>query len=397
MITKFVPKLRFSEFSGEWEEKKLGKYVDILSGESPSKFKFVKDGIPYYKVEQLNDSNKYLKNSFYNIEETKKIVKKGSLIFPKRGASIMLNKIRILLDDSFIDTNLMSLYTKNTLFNEFLYYFILKVDLSKIADTTSIPQINNKHIEPYNLYLPKPKEQQKIANCLSSLDNLIEVQNKKVEVLAKHKKGLMQKLFATNDEKIPKLRFKGFSGEWEEKHLDNISIINMGQSPKSSSYNLYENGILLIQGNADILNRKTNPRQWTTECTKFCNIGDLILTVRAPVGFIAKSMHKACIGRGVCSIAKKENNNLEFIYQFLLSFEKKWISIEQGSTFTAVSGNDIKSLKLIVPKKPKEQQKIADCLSSLDNLIEVQNKNIQILKTHKKGLMQQLFVNSEVN
>jgi type I restriction enzyme S subunit len=109
------------------------------------------------------------------------------------------------------------------------------------------------------------------------------------------------------------------------------------------------------------------------------NTLDLILTVRAPVGYIAKSLHKTCIGRGVCSLSKKENNNIEFIYQFLLSYEKNWVSLEQGSTFTAVSGNDIKSLKINTPI-PKEQQKIASCLSSLDALIEAQNKKVSALK-----------------
>ncbi|SHN92332.1 Type I restriction-modification system, specificity subunit S [bacterium endosymbiont of Bathymodiolus sp. 5 South] len=195
--------------------------------------------------------------------------------------------------------------------------------------------------------------------------------------------GLMSRL-------VPKLRFKEFSGEWEEKKLGDVSNINMGQSPASSSYNNTNNGIYLIQGNADIKDRFSNPRQWTTEPTKLCDIGDLILTVRAPVGYIAKSLHKTCIGRGVCSLSKKENNNIEFIYQFLLSYEKNWVSLEQGSTFTAVSGNDIKSLKINTPI-PKEQQKIASCLSSLDALIEAQNKKVSALKQHKKGLMQQLF------
>jgi type I restriction enzyme S subunit len=167
--------------------------------------------------------------------------------------------------------------------------------------------------------------------------------------------GLMSRL-------VPKLRFKEFSGEWEEKKLGDVSNINMGQSPASSSYNNTNNGIYLIQGNADIKDRFSNPRQWTTEPTKLCDIGDLILTVRAPVGYIAKSLHKTCIGRGVCSLSKKENNNIEFIYQFLLSYEKNWVSLEQGSTFTAVSGNDIKSLKINTPI-PKEQQKIASCLN----------------------------------
>jgi type I restriction enzyme S subunit len=198
--------------------------------------------------------------------------------------------------------------------------------------------------------------------------------------------GLMSRL-------VPKLRFKEFSGEWEEKKLGDVSNINMGQSPASSSYNNTNNGIYLIQGNADIKDRFSNPRQWTTEPTKLCDIGDLILTVRAPVGYIAKSLHKTCIGRGVCSLSKKENNNIEFIYQFLLSYEKNWVSLEQGSTFTAVSGNDIKSLKINTPI-PKEQQKIASCLSSLDALIEAQNKKVSALKQHKKGLMQQLFPKS---
>ena len=197
-----VPKLRFPEFrnAGEWKEIKLGKIVEILSGESPSKFEFIKSGIPYYKVEQLNDSDKYLINSTYNIKKTIKIAKKGSLIFPKRGASILLNKIRILSSDSYMDTNLMSLIPNNNIDNEFLYYFILHVDLSKIADTTSIPQINNKHINPYIIYLPSHSEQQKIANCLSSIDELIASHSQKLNTLNAHKKGLMQQLFPSIDE-----------------------------------------------------------------------------------------------------------------------------------------------------------------------------------------------------
>ena len=130
---------------------------------------------------------------------------------------------------------------------------------------------------------------------------------------------------------------------WENKRLGDVTIITMGQSPSSSSYN--ENGIgsYLIQGNADIKNRKSSPRQWTSEPTKFCDIGDTLMTVRAPVGAIAKSTHHACIGRGVCSIKPKNLDN-EFLYQFLLSYESKWKALEQGSTFTAVNGNDITPL-----------------------------------------------------
>jgi type I restriction enzyme S subunit len=179
--------------------------------------------------------------------------------------------------------------------------------------------------------------------------------------------------------------------DWEDKKLGEVCIITMGQSPDSKSYNEIGKGTFLIQGNADINGRITNPRQWTSEPTKTCEIGDLILTVRAPVGSITKSLHNACIGRGVCSIKNNKNSNNEYLYQFLLSYELKWVSIEQGSTFTAVSGKDIKSLKLPFPSL-KEQQKIANYLSAIDAKIE--NVQTQIAKTQafKKGLLQQMFV-----
>ena len=189
---------------------------------------------------------------------------------------------------------------------------------------------------------------------------------------------------------IPRLRFPEFEYEWTTDNLNSISNLNMGQSPNSSSYNEDEIGIPLIQGNADIINRKSKPRQWTTEPTKLCDDGDLIMTVRAPVGYISKSIHNACIGRGVCSIKPKENNSIEFIYQFLLGYEKDWRRLEQGSTFTAVNSNDIKSIKLSFPSL-LEQQKIADFLTAVDKRIELLEKKKTLLETYKKGVMKKIF------
>jgi type I restriction enzyme S subunit len=188
----------------------------------------------------------------------------------------------------------------------------------------------------------------------------------------------------------PKLRFSEYTGNWHSKILDDISTINMGQSPSSSSYNTEMIGMPLIQGNADIKNRISFPRNWTSEPTKICEIGDLILTVRAPVGAVAKSNHKACIGRGVCSIKNKANSNIDFIYQFLLDFENKWSALEQGSTFTAVSGSEIKNLKLNIPSF-EEQTKIANFLSSVDEKLNLLKEKKSLLEDYKKGIMQKIF------
>ncbi len=176
--------------------------------------------------------------------------------------------------------------------------------------------------------------------------------------------------------------------DWEIVKLLEISKITMGQSPSSESYNDKKIGTPLIQGNADCKNRKTLPRNYTTEKTKECFIGDIIMTVRAPVGAISNSLHNACIGRGVCAIKSKSNN--KFLYHFLVDCEKRWEKYSQGSTFTAVNSKDVKNLKIPLPPL-KEQQKIAEFLTTWDEAISMQNDLIKAKEELKKGLMQKLL------
>ena len=176
-----------------WEVKKLGEFVNISSGESPSKFKFRDSGVPYFKVDQLNNSNKYQWDTPYFIESEIKIPK-GSIIFPKRGASILTNKVRILVHDSFMDTNLMTLTTCLGIDNEYLYYVLIFNELWRIADTTSIPQINNKHINPYEIYVPGLEEQKGIAIIIREMDIELEALQTKLEKYRNMKVGMMQEL-----------------------------------------------------------------------------------------------------------------------------------------------------------------------------------------------------------
>ncbi len=145
-----------------------------------------------------------------------------------------------------------------------------------------------------------------------------------------------------------------------------------------------------MQGNADIKNRLSAPKVFTSEITKECRTGDILLSVRAPVGIVAKSIHKACIGRGISAIKSNKNSSQEFLYQWLIYFEPYWKNISQGGAFDAVNSEDIRKLLIPMPKE-KEQQKIADCLASLDDLIRAGEAQLVALKDHKKGLMQQLF------
>lgn len=189
-----VPKRRFSGFVGDWKMHKLGDYVDIISGDAPSKFE---DGNELYvKVDDLNYNLKYVTDSQSKVAIHKSIKKalKGSVVFPKRGAAIMTNKVRILAKDSYMDTNMMALYS-NKIDSEFLYNIISKEGLYKIADTSTIPQINNKHIEPYEVMLPELEEQQKISSFFCKLDNQISSYQKELNKLKRLKSAYLKEMF----------------------------------------------------------------------------------------------------------------------------------------------------------------------------------------------------------
>jgi len=197
----FSQQIRFKADDGSefraWKETALGEIVQIRSGYSPSKYNLEDEGvIPFLKVEELNNCIKFQsKSRFYTSEASNDLVWKDSIIFPKRGAAILNNKVRILEKNALLDSNLMALIPSEKIFYEYLYYIIIYIELFKIADTSSIPQINNKHIEPYSLELPCLEEQTKIANFLSSIDQKIEVVAQQIEQAKTWKKGLLQQMF----------------------------------------------------------------------------------------------------------------------------------------------------------------------------------------------------------
>lgn len=172
--------------------------------------------------------------------------------------------------------------------------------------------------------------------------------------------------------------------------LGNISNIEMGQSPDSRYYQSEEIGVPLIQGNADIKGRKSIKRIWTTHITKECDAGDILMTVRAPVGFIGIASHYSCIGRGVCAI-KPTDVDAEYLYHLLIFYEGNWKALEQGSTFTAVGSKEISNFSLKIVKSKTEQRKISQILSTADAVIEKTQAAIAKYKAIKQGMLHDLF------
>ena len=387
--------MRFPSFEGEWEVKKLGEIAEKI-GDGLHGTPSYTDESNYYFI----NGNNLINGKIEITENTKKIDAKT---FLKNDKNLRKNTLLISINGTI--GNIAKYNNENVMLgksvgyfnfeeNSDFLYFVLQTSpvqehfKSELTGST-IKNLSLKTLRETNLRLPSQDEQQKVASFLSLIDERITTQSKIIEGLEKLKVATAKKIFSQE------FRFKDNNGndfsKWEEMKLKNIVIIQMGQSPDSSSYNFENIGIPLIQGNADILNRKSNPRQYTSKPTKFCDVGDLLLTVRAPVGYVGKSKHYACIGRGICSVKNNDKSILEFIYQFLLYFEDKWKSIEQGSTFTAVNSSDINSINILLPSIP-EQTKIANFLSAIDSKIDMENQLLQKLEEQKKFLLQNMFV-----
>lgn len=261
-------------------------------------------------------------------------------------------------------------------------------------------QITNETFLSGLLPLPKaPAEQEKIANCLSSLDELITAQARKVEDLKTHKKGLMQQLFPREGETQPRLRFPEFqnAGEWEVKSLAEIVRVASGQvDPTQPTYSgLPQIGSENIESNTGkLVNVKSAGEKGVISGNYLFDENDVLYSKIRP------ALNKAAApdSIGVCSAdiypIRPANDALLRSYLLYLLLSDKFLehaiqSSDRGK-IPKINRDDLLGYVTAIPKPP-EQQRIADCLTYLDNLITTATQELDSLKTHKKGLIQQLF------
>ncbi len=247
------------------------------------------------------------------------------------------------------------------------------------------------HVETFfNMPLPTPsyKEQQKIGTLFKQLDDTITLHQRKLEQLKELKKAYLQLMFPKKDETVPRVRFADFEDDWQLCKLGATFSIIMGQSPNSENYTENPDDYILVQGNSDMKNNKVVPRIWTTQVTKKAEKGDLILSVRAPVGEIGKTDYNVVLGRGVAAV--KGN---DFIFQQLRKMKDSgyWTRYSTGSTFESINSNDIKEALINIPNKD-EQQKIGDLFTHLDDAIILNQNKLNQLKSLKKSYLQNMFI-----
>ena len=373
------PRIRFKGFTEDWEQRKLGEFVKIVSGDAPSTF--ISGNCIYVKVDDLNNSDRIQLSSsnLVNANPKAHLVNQGATIFPKRGAAIMTNKVRIMGKDGYLDTNMMALIPEE-IDKDFLFTFIQKTGLYKIADTSTIPQINNKHIEPYMIQVPSEKEQAYIGVVFEKIDKIITLHQCKLEKLKLTKKALLQKLFPKNGKHIPEIRFKGFTDAWEQRKLIDTAKTFIGLVTTMTE-NYRDSGTLLIR-NSDIKEGQfvfsEKPIHLDEEFaeknkTRRLQIGDVVTVHTGDIGTSAVIQEKEAGAIGFATINTRTDKRILNPY-FLSTYfntEKHKCYANSVSTGDGRSNYNIKDFNKLVISIPTldEQEKISVLINNINTII----------------------------
>lgn len=386
--TALVPRLRFPEFknSVEWNKKTFG---DIFDYEQPTS----------YLVSSEN----------YNEKFATPVLTAGKtfiLGYTDEVTGVCNNLPVVIFDDfttasKFVDfpfkakSSAMKILRCKKSFNVVFAFNALQQVKYAVS-------VHERHwISRFSLIdtcVPTPKEQQKIADCLSSLDELIAAEDKKLLALRDHKNGLMQKLFPAESETVPEWRFPEFrnSGDWEETTIEKVLDYENG---KAHENDIVASGKYIVV-NSKFISTEGEIRKFTNTANLPANKGDILMVLSdVPNGraiakcYLVEKDNTYTVNQRVCRLISQKANR--FLLFHLINRNSYFLAFDDGIKQTNLKKDDVLSCPLLLPKDLKEQQEIADVLSSTDELITAQSEKIEALKTHKKGMMQGLFLSIE--
>ncbi|MDP2029517.1 MAG: restriction endonuclease subunit S [Thiobacillus sp.] len=406
-----VPKLRFPEFreADAWEPTTIGALGRFYYGKSAPKWSLAEDApTPCVRYGELYTKFGPVITETYSrtntAPETLRFSKGGEILIPRVGekpedfgkccAYLPLKDIAIGEMISVLETKQHPLF--------YTYYFRnLYKQFAKVVEGQNVKNLYFSELEPLPIHCPSSPEQQKIAECLSSVDELIAAQARKMDALKTHKKWLMQQLFPREGETQPRLRFPEYqnAGEWASEPLGDFGEIVTGKTPSTKESDLWGGGILFITptdiSEDDKYQHTTARTVVETKSTKILPAGSVVYTCIASIGKMALTVHPSITNQQINAVVPNEKALGEFIY-YALANMTPWIkTIPATSTLPIINKTDFSKIMIRHPEEKAEQQRIADCLTNLDDLIAAQTQKLDTLKTHKKGLMQQLFPTPE--
>ncbi|EPZ5431184.1 restriction endonuclease subunit S [Vibrio parahaemolyticus] len=424
-----VPELRFTEFreSEGWTQKTIKDIFSIFQGYAFSSTDSVATGTRWLKIadvdiQKMNHNSPSFLPKDYEGEYGRFIVKKGDYVMaltrPILGGKLKVACVDDVFDGALLNQRVGKLVTQEN--STFVYYLIqtsqLVSDIERSIAGSEPPNLSSQQIKDIKTYIPSDeREIKKVADCLSSMDDLITKNTQKLESLKLHKKGLMQKLFPEEGKSIPEFVF-ACNVKWIKKTFEEVYSLKTTNSLSRDKLN-YDEGLVKNIHYGDIHTKFSTLFDITKEYVPFiseeisldkikqesyCQEGDMVFAdASEDIDDVGKSIEliningeKLLSGLHTILARQKESYLVKGFGGYLFKSEAMRRQIQkesQGAKVLGISSGRISKIDVIYPIEQSEQQRIVDCLSSLDKLIDAQTKKIEVLNKYKKGLMQKLF------
>lgn len=401
-IKTAVPTLRFPEFVHSWYKHSLGDISTFYKGKGLSKSSIITNGkfscihygelfTEYTEVIRKIKSKTNERDGFLSKEND--VLMPMSDVTPNGLAKASCIKI----NDVLLGGDILIIRTKKSnIYGEFLsrYLRFKKRDILRIVSGITVFHLSLNSLSKLLLFIPTLPEQKRVADCLSSLDELIEATTKKVGMLKEHKKGLMQRLFPVEGKNVPDLRFPEFQRTqvWEDAILGTVADYENGKAHENE---IDEDGDFIvvnskfISTDGEVIKRTNTPYCLADKEDILMVLSDVPNGRAIAKCFFVDESGKYTVNQRICRLRSKSINS-KFLF-YLINRNPYFLSFDDGVKQTNLKKSEVLECPLMIPSSPIEQQKIVDLLSSIDDLIIATEQRIKSLEKHKKGLMQQLF------
>ena len=401
------PKIRFNGYTEDWEQRKLGDWGDFYYGRSCPKWSVTEDAtIPCIRYGELYTKFGAKIDRVYSYTnmppENLRFSKGTEVLIPRVGEDPMdYNHCTWLSMQGVAIGEMISVFNtdNNPLFTATMFNATLQNEFAMRVEGGSVTNLYFEKLKNIDVSFPSIPEQEKIAAYFESLDHLITLHQRKCKQTKTLKKYMLQKMFPQDGEKVPQIRFEGFTEDWEQRKLGDVLERRIEQRQQSEEYPrlAFASG----QGVIPLSERKTNNREQLTrdEYTKKYLVTELNDIVYNPANVKYGAIDRNKCGRGLISpiyVTFTTNEIPGFIERIVTShdFQQRALRFEEGTVTKRQSVNpeDLVTLDILVAPKREEQQKIATYFDNIDHLITLHQRKCDELKEVKKFMLQNMFV-----
>ncbi len=399
-VKKKVPELRFKGFTDDWEERKLNEVSDIYDGTHQTP-KYQDNGVMFLSVENIKTltSNKFISREAFE-DEFKIRPQRGDVLMTRIGDIGTANVVETDEDLAYYVS--LALFKSEELNPYFLqasiYAPFVQDQIWKRTLHIAFPKkINKNEIGQVPINVPTLPEQTKIGSFFKQLDDLITLHQRKLDLLKEQKKGYLQKMFPKNGEKVPELRFAGFTDDWEERKLKELGDIQTGNTPPTSDSDNYSlDGVLWVTPtdikSLVISNTAKKLSQVGVTKARIAKAGSILVTSIASIGKNTLLRMDAGFNQQINSLTPTSENDSYFLLTQSEKWSEKMKQTAASATMQIVNKTDFSNISTYVPVHKEEQEKIGSFFKQLDDIIALHQFKLDLLKEQKKGFLQKMFV-----